>query len=165
MCVFWLLYAIHCGLPWWLISKEFPEMQETQEMWVNPWARKIPWRWKWQPTPVFLPGKSHEQRSLVGYNLWGSQKRRTWLSDKQQHNIHYSILITKSFTSIHHHTIDSLYSFNLCVPLFLFLKTFYFVLGCWEGLGAGGEGDDRGCNGWMASLTQWTWVWVNSGSW
>ena len=34
-----------------------------------------------------------------------------------------------------------------------------------EGLGAGGEGDDRGWDGWMASLTQWTWVWVNSGSW
>ena len=35
----------------------------------------------------------------------------------------------------------------------------------WEGLGAGGEGDDRGWNGWMASPTWWTWVWVNSGSW
>ena len=34
----------------------------------------------------------------------------------------------------------------------------------WEGLGAGGEGDDRGWDGWMASLTGWTWVWVNSGS-
>ena len=32
-------------------------------------------------------------------------------------------------------------------------------------LGAGGEGDDRGWDGWMASLTWWTWVWVNSGSW
>ena len=38
-------------------------------------------------------------------------------------------------------------------------------LWCWEGLGAGGEGDDRGWHGWMASLTWWTWVWVNSGSW
>ena len=38
-------------------------------------------------------------------------------------------------------------------------------LWCWEGLGAGGEGDDRGWDGWMASLTWWTWVWVNSGSW
>ena len=38
-------------------------------------------------------------------------------------------------------------------------------LWCWEGLGAGGEGDDRGWDGWMASLTQWTWVSVNSGSW
>ena len=34
-----------------------------------------------------------------------------------------------------------------------------------EELGAGGEGDDRGWDGWMASLTQWTWVWVNSRSW
>ena len=36
---------------------------------------------------------------------------------------------------------------------------------CWEGLGAGGEGDDRGWDGWMASLTRRAWVWVNSGSW
>ena len=36
---------------------------------------------------------------------------------------------------------------------------------CWEGLGAGGEGDDRGGDGWMAWLTQWTWIWVNSRSW
>ena len=35
---------------------------------------------------------------------------------------------------------------------------------CWEGLGAGGEGDDRGWDGWMASLTRWTWVWVDSGT-
>ena len=38
-------------------------------------------------------------------------------------------------------------------------------LWCWEELGAGGEGDDRGWDGWMASLTRWTWVSVNSGSW
>ena len=36
---------------------------------------------------------------------------------------------------------------------------------CWEGLGAGGKGDDRGWDGWMASPTGWTWVWVNSGNW
>ena len=36
---------------------------------------------------------------------------------------------------------------------------------CWERLKAGGEGDDRGWDGWMASPTQWTWVWVDSGSW
>ena len=32
------------------------------------WIEKIPWRRKWQPTPIFLPGKSHGQRSLVGYS-------------------------------------------------------------------------------------------------
>ena len=36
---------------------------------------------------------------------------------------------------------------------------------CWERLKAGGEGDDRGWDGWMASLIQWTWVWVGSRSW
>ena len=36
---------------------------------------------------------------------------------------------------------------------------------CWERLKAGGEGDNRGWDDWMASPTQWTWVWVNSGSW
>ena len=36
---------------------------------------------------------------------------------------------------------------------------------CWERFKAEGEGDDRGWDGWMASLTQWTWVWVNSRSW
>ena len=38
-------------------------------------------------------------------------------------------------------------------------------LWCWEGLKVGGEGDDRGWDGWMASPTRWTWVWVSSGSW
>ena len=36
----------------------------------NPWVRKIPWRREWPPTPVFLPGEPHGQRSLVGYSLW-----------------------------------------------------------------------------------------------
>ena len=36
---------------------------------------------------------------------------------------------------------------------------------CWEWLKAGGEGDDRGWDGWMASPTQWTWIWISSGSW
>ena len=37
----------------------------------DPWVGKIPWRRAWQPTPVFLPGESHGQRSLVGYSSWG----------------------------------------------------------------------------------------------
>ena len=36
----------------------------------DPWVRKIPWRREWLPTPVFLPGESHGQRSLVGYSPW-----------------------------------------------------------------------------------------------
>ena len=36
----------------------------------DPWMRKIPWSWKWQPTPVFLPKKSHRYRRLAGYSPW-----------------------------------------------------------------------------------------------
>ena len=43
----------------------------------NPWVRKIPWRRTWQPTRVFLPGESHEQRSLVGYSPWGRKESDT----------------------------------------------------------------------------------------
>ena len=41
---------------------------------MDPWVGKIPWTRKWQPTPVFLPGKSHGQRSLVGYSPWGREE-------------------------------------------------------------------------------------------
>ena len=40
----------------------------------NPWVGKIPWRRKWQPTPVFLPGESHGQRNLAGYSPWGRKE-------------------------------------------------------------------------------------------
>ena len=40
----------------------------------NPWVRKIPWRKKWQPTPVFLPGKFHGKRSLAGYSSWSRKE-------------------------------------------------------------------------------------------
>ena len=41
---------------------------------LDPWVRKIPWSRKWQPTPIFLPGESHGQRSLVGYIPWGHKE-------------------------------------------------------------------------------------------
>ena len=48
----------------------------------NPWAGKIPWRRKWQSTPVFLPGKFHGQRSLEGYSPWSQKEsdKTEWLT-------------------------------------------------------------------------------------
>ena len=43
----------------------------------DPWVGEIPWRREWQPTPVFLPGKSHGQRSLEGYSPWGRKELDT----------------------------------------------------------------------------------------
>ena len=50
----------------------------------GPWVGKIPWRRSWQPSPVFLPGEFHGQRSLVGYSLWGLQRIRHHFITKQQ---------------------------------------------------------------------------------
>ena len=67
------------------------------------------------------------------------------------------------------------YFFGYILPTVFFLKNYLFLSAlelthrkrpwCWERLKAGREGDDRRWDGWTASPTQWTWVWVNSGSW
>ena len=49
----------------------------------DPWIGKNPWKRKWQPTPVFLPGKPHGQRSLVGYSPWSSRDSDTTEVTKQ----------------------------------------------------------------------------------
>ena len=69
------------GLPWGLSGKNPPASAETERLGLKPWVRGIPWRRRWQPSPVFLPGESHGQRSLAGYSLWGFTKSRTVLSD------------------------------------------------------------------------------------
>ena len=50
----------------------------------HPWVRKIPWRRKWKLTPVFLPGKSHGQRSLAGYSPWGGERVEHNLATNRQ---------------------------------------------------------------------------------
>ena len=63
------------GLPRWLSGKE--SACQCRGPRFNPWVRKIPCRRKWQPTPVFLPGESHGQRSLVGYRTWSHRETDT----------------------------------------------------------------------------------------
>ena len=50
------------------------QCRSRRRLGFDPWVGKIPWRRQWQPTPVFLPGKFHGQRSLVGYSPWGRKE-------------------------------------------------------------------------------------------
>ena len=52
-----------------LVVKNPPADAGNVRLRFNPWVRKIPWRKAWQPTPVFVPGESHRQRSLTGYSV------------------------------------------------------------------------------------------------
>ena len=74
------------GLPRWLRRSHLPSRRGR----FDPWVRKIPWRRKCQPTPVFLPVKSHAQRNLVGYSPWGCKIVVHDLVTKQQQQIMYN---------------------------------------------------------------------------
>ena len=69
----------YTGLPGYftIVVKNPPANVGDKRRGCDSWVRKIPWRRKWQPTPVFLPGKSHEQRSLAGYSPWGCTESDT----------------------------------------------------------------------------------------
>ena len=56
------------GLPWWLSGKE--STCQCRRCGFDPWVGEVPWRRKWQPNPVFLPGKFHGQRNLAGHSPW-----------------------------------------------------------------------------------------------
>ena len=76
LCVYMFIYIYMCmylyGPPQCLSGKE-----PTCWCEFDPWVMNIPWVRKWQPTPEFLPGKAHGQRSLVGYSPWGCKESDT----------------------------------------------------------------------------------------
>ena len=69
------LKRLGTGLPRWHSGKESAcQCRRHKRHGFNPWVRMIPWRRKWQPTPVLLPGKFHGQRSLAGYSPQGHKE-------------------------------------------------------------------------------------------
>ena len=85
---FFLFWHISIIWTWWFNGKESAcnegHLQETW-FWSLDW--KIPWRRKWQPTPVFLPENLHGQRSLVGYKPLGLQRIGHDYADTARHNL------------------------------------------------------------------------------
>ena len=79
------------GFPRWLSGKE-PTCQ-CRRHGFNSWAGKIPWRRKWQPTPVFLPGQSHGRRSLLGLQFRGLRRVRHDLATKQRQQLYIYIIL------------------------------------------------------------------------
>ena len=86
--------------------KHLPTMRETQ---VRSLSREYPWRRKWQPTPVFLPGKSHGLRILVGYSPWGCKESDT---TKQLHLSLIYIYIVSIHTHTHTHTHTHIWTYR-----------------------------------------------------
>ena len=75
------LSPVQSFISWFLVAqlkKICLQCRRQRRLWFNPWVRKIPWRRKRQPTPVFLPGKCHEQKSLACYRPWGCKRWHVW---------------------------------------------------------------------------------------
>ena len=82
----WEIPSIVMGFPGGSVVKKPVACQcrRLRRRGFEPWSRKILCRRKWQPTPVFLPGKSHGQRSLAGYSLWGHRAGHDLATKQQQ---------------------------------------------------------------------------------
>ena len=81
--------SMHPDVPWW--HSGYSVCLLCGRPWLDPWVGKLPWRRKWQPTPVLLPGKFHGRRSLVGYSPWDCKELHT---TEQLHfsNVHGNII-------------------------------------------------------------------------
>ena len=89
------------GLPWWLRWSRIH--LQLRRPGFDPWVGKIPWRRAWQPTPVFLPGEFHGQRSLAGYSSWGCRVRHSISTKHTSGSLcHLSISHTSLGHSYHH---------------------------------------------------------------
>ena len=93
-------FIFHQGLPWWLRRSSI--CLHCRRPGFNTWVGKISWRRKWQPTPVFLPGKSHRWRSLVGCSPLGRRVGDDWATLLSPFHLQvYHILSIHSSAEVH----------------------------------------------------------------
>ena len=74
LCFYLHCYIVMHHLGASLVSQTVKNLSEMRETWVDAQVEKVPWRREWLPTPVFLPGEFHGQRSLAGYSPWGRRE-------------------------------------------------------------------------------------------
>ena len=100
-------------------GEDFACQHKIHRCGLDPWVEKISWRRKWQPTPVFLPRKSHGQRILTVYTPWGHESDMTeWLS----------IHIHKEEVRTYNEGVESCWNFNMVTNKFLFVKVTFIDL-------------------------------------
>ena len=79
-----------------------PSAGAAEDTSLDPWVGKIPWKGKWQPTPVFLPGESHGQRGLVGCSPWGLQRIPDMTESAQHARTHSPCAPSPVLQALHH---------------------------------------------------------------
>ena len=95
---------------------------QCKRLGFDPWVGNIPWRRKWQPTPVFLPGKFHGQRSLAGYSPRGQKELHM-----MEHMCTHTQTHTYLYIYIHTHIYTYIYIHYMYVCIYTYLLSIYCV--------------------------------------
>ena len=115
------------GLPWWLSGEE--STYQCRKCRFDPLVKKIPWKRKWQPAPVFLPEKSNGQRSLAGYSPWDHKMVGQNLVTKQQICLHiYSSLSLSIYIYIYIYVCVYVYMYiYIHVYMYIYTHTHIYI--------------------------------------
>ena len=100
-----------------LVVKNLPANVGDERHRFSPWVRKVPWSGKWQPAPVFLPGKFYAQKSLAGYSPWDHRVRHDWVTKHTHTNLTTSPCEESSLGSF----------YSLSWPFMYFTICSYFI--------------------------------------
>ena len=112
-----LILSLSLYLYRWLSGKESACQCSCRRCGFDSWIGNIPWRRKWQPTPVFLPGKFHGQRSLAGYSPRG-QKELHMMEHMCTHTQTHTYLYIYTHTYLHLY----IYTLYVCMYIYIFIK-------------------------------------------
>ena len=115
---------------------------------------------KWHPTPVLLPGKSHGWRSLVGCSPWGREVSDT--TERLHFDFSLSCIGEGNGNPLQYSCLENPRDGGAWWAAVYGVAQSQTWL---KQLSSSSSSSERGWDGWMASLTRWTWVWVDSGSW
>ena len=162
---------------------------EYRRWWLQPWNKKMltPWKESYDQPRQYIKNLRHyfvnKGPSSQGYGfpsghvwMWELDYKESWVPKNWcfwtvvLENTLESPLDCKEIQPVHSKGDQSWVFIGRTdveaeTPILWLLDAKSWLIWCWERLRAGGEGDNRGQDGWMASLTQWTWVWVDSRSW
>ena len=121
ICICICIYTY--GIPWWLRWQRVCLQYERPEL--DPWVRKTAWRRKWQPTPVFLPGKPHGRRSLAGYSSQGCKESDTIYRLHFHFHVHiymYVCMYTHMYLCLCMHMCR-----YLCIHTYIYLSIYLYI--------------------------------------
>ena len=156
-------------------NREWEGWMASWTQWTWAWISSRSWWWTGKPGVLQYMGSQRAGHNWATELNWLHLKISPWIAQWPLQDSFPDCDLTCQIQPVHSKGDQSWVFIGrtdakaeipiLCLATSCEELTHWKRLWCWEGSGAGREGDDRGWDGWMVSLTRWTWVWVNSRGW